>query len=325
MIQLMSKKNIYGALLALMVSTACMSQTARINFEAPDMYPEGVAFDEGGNRFFVSSVRTGTIGTVDPKGAYSVFYADSSLKSTYGMKVDAARRKLWVCSGDANYSKYADSATYKKMIRLIGLDLASGRKTDDIDLSGLYPGRHFANDLALDNSGNIYITDSHSPVVYKVDPSGKASVFAQSDWFKGQDVGLNGIVWSPRGYLIVANGNDGNLYKIDITDPRRVTRIRQKTFFPGADGLLWDKDGNLVLLQNEGTNKVLQLSSSDDWQSTELKGATATNDRFHYPSTAAMQKGVVYALNAKLSDLTDPTAQPAKDFSLQMVRFLPAK
>lgn len=321
----MSRKNIYSTLFALITGMACLGQTARINFEAPDMYPEGVAYDEEGNRFFVSSVRTGTIGTVDPKGTYTVFYADSSLKSTYGMKVDAARRKLWVCSADANYSKYADSATFKKMSRLIGLDLASGRKTDDIDLSTLVPGRHFANDLALDNNGNIYITDSHSPVVYKVDASGKASVFAQSDWFKGQDVALNGIVWSPRGYLIVANGSDGNLYKIDITDPRRITRIRQKTFFPGADGLLWDKDGNLVLVQNEGVNKVFQLSSPDNWQSAEVKGATATNDRFHYPSTATAQKGMLYALNAKLSELSDPTAQPSKEFSLQAVRFLPAK
>ncbi|MET0392059.1 MAG: SMP-30/gluconolactonase/LRE family protein [Chitinophagaceae bacterium] len=308
-----------------LLSVYTIAQTPRISFEAPAEYPEGLAYDPAADIFFVSSVKTGTIGKVNSQGQYTVFYRDSTLKSSYGMKVDSARHKLWVCTGDPNYSRYSDSSTYKKIIRIISLDTRTGAKLNDIDLSGLYNGLHFANDMTLDNQGNLYITDSYSPVVYRIDANGKAGVFAQSDWFKAVDIGLNGIVWSPDGYLIVAHNSDGNLYKIDISDPRRITRIKQQTFFPGADGLLWDGQGNLVLVQNKGVHKIFRLSSKDNWQSAEVTAGTLAADRFHQPSTATLRKNTIYVMNSKLNELSDPTAAPSKEFSLQQVRFQPSR
>ncbi|MET0464823.1 MAG: hypothetical protein ABW007_16795, partial [Chitinophagaceae bacterium] len=206
------------------------SQTKRIEFTADETYPEGVTFDAKRNVFYVSSARKATIGKVDSAGQYTEILADSSLKSSYGMKVHGD--KLWVCTGDANYSKYSDSSTYKKMIRLIGIDLLTGQKSDDIDLSALYAGAHFANDLTFDDKGNIYITDSYSPVIYKVQ-AGKAAVFAQSTWFSSAGVGLNGIVWHPAGFLLVTNNGNGNLLKVDISDPARISKVKINQFFPG--------------------------------------------------------------------------------------------
>jgi len=300
------------------------AQTPRISFEAPYVYPEGVAYNEPAGLFYVSSVKTGTIGSVNEQGAYKEFYRDSSLKSSFGMKVDLKRNRLWVCTGDPSYSIYRDSSTYKKLIRLIGIDLNSGKKLEDIDLSTLHNDKHFPNDLALDDAGNIYITDSNSPVIYKVDTGMKASVFAQSDLFKSIGVALNGIVWSPQGFLIVAHNTDGKLYKVDVKDPSKITPIVMKTFFPGADGLLWDSQGKLVLVQNKGVHKVFQLSSTDNWSSAEVTASTKATDRFHQPTTAAMKKKDIYVLNSKMNELTDPTVPPSKEFSLQLVRFQPA-
>lgn len=310
---------------AIFIAAASFAQTARITFTAPLFYPEGTAYHKGGKAFFVSSVKTGTIGKVDEKGMYTDFYADSALKSGYGMKVDEKRDKLWVCTGDANYSKYSDSATYKKMIKLIGLDLSTGKKTDEVDLSGLVPGKHFANDLTLDDKGNIYITDSYAPVIYKVDAQMKPSVLTQSDWFGSPDVGLNGILWHPKGFLIAVHNSNGQLFKIDLAQPQQILKIQSKAFFPGADGLLWDAAGNLVLVQNKGVNKVFQLASADEWKTAELKAYTLMADRFHHPTTATLKDGKVYVTNSKMNELTDPTAPPSKEFSLQEVRFVPAK
>src|SRR3954462_8558764 len=102
--------------------------TKRIEFEAPESYPEGVVFDNKANVFYVSSARLGTVGKVTTEGKYTELYADKSLKSTYGLKVHPDGKKLFVCAGDANYSKFSTPETKKKMARLISIDIKSGKK-----------------------------------------------------------------------------------------------------------------------------------------------------------------------------------------------------
>lgn len=310
-------------IIILFIVTQLTAQTQRINFKAPLVYPEGTTYNADAGLFYVSSVKTGTIGTVDIQGNYKVFYEDASLKSSFGMKADVKRNRLWVCVGDPNYSIYADSSTYKKMIRLIGLDLHSGKKTNDIDLSNLYQGKHFANDLTLDKDGNIYITDSYSPVIYKVSTSFEPSVFATNDLFKAKDIGLNGIVWSANGYLLTVNNSDGNILKIDVQNPQHVTKVKINNFFPGADGILLDAENNLLLSQNKGVDKIFKISSSDNWQSGKIIAATSVNDRFQNPSTSAFKGNDLFIMNSKLNELKDSSKAPSKEFSLQLAVFNP--
>ena len=310
---------------SLICTNNAQAQTPRINFTAPMVYPEGVAYNEKTNQFFVSSVKTATIGTVDPAGRYAPFYEDSALKSSYGMKIDPKTNRLWVCTSDGNYSKFSEPGTYKKVARLISIDLGTKKKAADIDLAKLYPGKHFINDLAFDDKGNIYITDSYSPVIYKVDAKGSASVFTESDLFKGEDVGLNGIVFHPNGFLLVANDREGALYKVDISNPKAVSKVKIKTLFPGIDGLLWDAQNKLVLIQNKGVDKTYQLSSKDNWLSADILASTLITDRFQYPTTGVLQGGKIYVLNAKLNEITDSVRAPSKEFSLQQVEFKPVQ
>ena len=294
------------------------AQTPRIKFQAPAFYPEGTVYNPQQGVFYIGSVKTGTIATVDKAGNFKEFYSEPALKSSFGMKVDSKSNSLWVCTGDPNYSDYSDSSTYKKRIHLIAIDLASAKKTKDVDLSNLFQGKHFANDLTMDAEGNIYITDSYSPVIYKVDMTGKASVFAQSEWFKSVDIGLNGIVYHPKGYLLVVNNGDGSIMKVDIKSPSTISKVRIDNFFPGADGLLLDAQGNLILVQNKSVDKAYQIVSTDNWQSAKVKASTSSEDRFQNPSTCTMADGKLYLLNAKLNELQDPTMMPSREFSLQV-------
>src|SRR5690606_5669833 len=127
---------------------------------------------------------------------------DTGLKSAYGLKVHPDGKTLYACIGDANYSIYSTPKTRKKMIRLIGLDIMSGKKTMDVDLSDLVAGEHFGNDIAFDSDNNIYMTDSYADVIYKITPEGQASVFSQNQMFKTEGISLNGIVYHPDGYLL---------------------------------------------------------------------------------------------------------------------------
>lgn len=312
--------------LLMLIAVVTAAQTTRIEFTAPDSYPEGIAYDSTADVFYVSSVRTGTIGKVDRQGNYSVLYSDNNLKSTFGMKIEPGQRRLWVCAGDPNYSRFIDSATYRKIARLIAIDLTTGQKTADIDLARLFTGRHFANDLTVDNEGNLYITDSFSPVIYKVSAGSTTPVlFAQNNWFGSAGVGLNGIAWHPGGFLLVANNGRGSVLKVDAKDPQRVTRVQVRQFFPGADGLLIDAEGNLVLVQNKGVNRIFQLKSTDNWQTASVSAATASADMFSFPSTAALSRGQVWVMNAKLHELSDSSSVPSQKFSIQHARFIPVK
>lgn len=311
--------------ITLILNSNSRAQSTKIKFGMPGIYPEGVTFNSKNKLFYVGSVTTGTIGTVDMNGSYKSFYQDSLLKSTYGLKIDPSQNLLWACVSDANYSKYSELSTHKKIGRLIAMDLKSGKKVKDIDLASQYEGKHFINDIAFDLQGNIYATDSFSPVIYKIDKYGKPSVFTKNENFESIDIGLNGIAFNKDGFLIVNNNSQGALYKIDLKNPDNVSRVKIKNLFPGADGMLFDNTGTLVLVQNKSVDKIHQLSSADGWQTAELKASTSAEDRYQQPSTATMSGEQVYVLNSKMNELSDPVKRPSKDFSIQLVEFKPVK
>jgi sugar lactone lactonase YvrE len=297
--------------------------TARIEFNAPETYPEGIAYDSISDVYFVSSARLGSVGKVTPAGVYSPLINDPSFKSTYGLKIHPDRKRLFVCVSDANYSKFTSPETRKKMARLIGINLITGKKTEDIDLSKLLMGKHFLNDLVFDSQANAYVTDSFSNVIYKVTPDGQASVFADSPMFKTEGIGLNGIVYHPSGYLLTVSSGTGALYKIDISNPQNITKVETEQFFINGDGLLLTANQKLVVVQNGGSDKIYELTSDDNWSSAKLSASTLAADRFTYPSTATMARNKIWIMNAKFSELTDSTSVPSKKFAIQHARLLP--
>ena len=297
--------------------------TPRIEFDALESYPEGIAYDKATNVYYVSSARLGHIGKVTPEGSYSILYPDSNLKSTYGVKVHPDGKRLFVCAGDANYSKYTSPATRMMMARLIILDLKTGKKLSDIDLSTLVPGKHFPNDIAFDRQNNAYITDSYAGTIYKVTDDGKASVFAKDDLFKTEGVGLNGIAFHPNGYLIVDNSAKGQLYKVELKNPKDVKKVAIDQYFLGADGLILSDKNTLTMVVNGGTNKIFQLSSNDNWQSAKISASTLVTDRFTYPSTATQNGNDIWVMNTQFNQLLDSNTVPVKKFAIQKVIYKP--
>jgi sugar lactone lactonase YvrE len=295
----------------------------RIEFQAAESYPEGLEFNKAANVYYVSSARLGNIGKVTPQGAYSIVHSDSTLKSVYGIKVHPDGKRIFACVSDANYSKYTNPATRMKMARLISVDLNTGKRLSDTDLSKLVPGKHFANDLAFDSQNNIYITDSFAGVIYKVSPTKEVTVFAKDELFKTEGVGLNGIVFHPNGYLIVDNTAKGQLYKVDLKNPKNVKKVVIPDYFVGADGLLLNDKNNLTVVVNGGTDKIYQLSSTDDWATAKVTASTVVADRFTYPTTATQNGKDIWVMNAQFNQLLDSNQVPVKNFAIQQVKYKP--
>jgi len=317
------KKILFCFLLAGCASVIPSQPTARIEFNAPDAYPEGIAYDSIADVYYVSSARLGSIGKVTPAGVYSNLINDPGFKSSYGLKIHPDGKRLFACIADANYSKFTAPDTRKKMARLVAVDIATGKKVNDIDLSSFVPGAHFPNDLIFDDKQNAYVTDSFANVIYKVTPDGKASVFADSPLFKTKGIGLNGIVYHPSGYLLAVSSGTGTLYKIDIADPKKVSKVSTSQFFINGDGLLLMNSKKLIVVQNGGSDKIYELTSEDNWASAKLSASTLLADRFTYPSTATRAKDKIWVMNANFSELIDSTSVPSQKFAIQNARLMP--
>ena len=241
--------------------------------------PEGIQYDEANQRFIVSSRTQGRIGTVRDDSTYTLLADDIRLVSTIGLNLDASRQRLLAAVSDAvaNTNNRSTPTTLRKLAALAIFNPSSGALLSYIDLGVLRPTQaHFANDIAVDAQGNAYITDSLSPIIYKVDAQGVATVFLENTQLSGgTGFGLNGIVYHPDGYLLVAKSNDGTLYKVPIANPTGFTAVTSSQSLVGADGMLL-LDNTTLLVVAGSQNTVFRMASTDAWATTRPSGSFAT-------------------------------------------------
>ena len=291
-----------------------------ISFTKEALYPEGLEYDAGNNRFLVTSLHEGTVGTVTPDGSYNVLFQDEHMVSAIGIRIDHGHDRVLVCNSDPGVSLHTKPETQGKLAGLAVFQLSTGNLIKYIDLASLSEGGgHFCNDIAVDNNGVAYVTDSFSPIIYKVDADNNASIFLQNDKFKGEGFNLNGIVVKDN-YLVVAKSNDGTLFKIPLDDPEKFSQVNLEGTYPGADGLLWAADGSLVVIANGQTNKVVKLTSEDGWASAKVAGTFDTGPVF--ATTGKDINGDIYVLYARLNVLFNPeTKEQVNTFEIHKIMF----
>lgn len=304
------------AFAAPLLSSAPAHASGDVVFTAAEAYPEGIAWSSAQNAFFVSSIHLGVIGKVTPEGRYTAFIRDEKLVSSAGLQLDSRRGLLWVAVGDLGNSVRSSAATQGKLAAVAAYDATTGERRAYHDLGGLVPeGGHFANDLALDAHGNVYVTDSFSPVIYRVDTDGKASVFVRSELFTGEGFNLNGIVHHADGFLLVAKHNSGELFRVSTRGPREVRRVRLPEALKGADGLLLRAPNRLAVIQNAGADRVVELVSNDGWQSAAVE--SSRKSAMSFPTTATLAGTDLYVLNSRLDALLTKDAPKVSEYLLQ--------
>jgi sugar lactone lactonase YvrE len=282
----------------------------RIEFVAERLYPEGIAYSSQLAKFLVTSIPQGKIGTVDTDGRYADLLTAPELVAGIGMKV--AGNRVFVCNSDQGRSVRSTTATTRQLAELLVFNLTTGLLERRTDLDDLIPAAdpNFANDVTLAPDGTAYVTDSFSPVVYKVTPTGTASVLVRDATRLGSPgFGLNGIVYHPNNFLIVANTGQGKLYKIDLANANAITEITGTGTLPG-DGLTL-LNGDLYVVT--GGNRVAQVRSTDNWVTASVIKFDATG--YLGATTSVAVNNQVYTLNARIGE-----TGTARDFSIQRFR-----
>lgn len=290
-------------------------------FTQANLFPEGVQYDANNARYYVSSQTAGTVGQVKDDGSYAAFADNAVLVSTIGMNLDDSRNRLLVAVSDPGYnSQRTSAATLRKLARLAIFNRDNGQLISSVDLGGLRPTQnHFANDIAVDTQGNAYITDSFSPIIYKVDAQGVASIFLENSQLAAPAgmFGLNGIVYHPDGYLLVAKSDEGAIFKVPISSPSSFTKVSISQDLKGADGMLL-QDNNTLQVVTNAQAKVYRLTTTNSWGAGTVSGTFTTPPQ--YPTTLARRTGAdSYVLYSNLNALQ--ASQPVSVFTIARVRF----
>jgi sugar lactone lactonase YvrE len=273
------------------------SLPASIVAERGGFIPEGIEYDTSNGRILTGSLTEGSILQIHPDGRVTDVVQDPELISSIGIEVDEPRNRLLV----ANSDRAVFEGGVRGQAKLGVYDLTTGDRIAMVDLAASIEDApadiaHFANDVAVAEDGNIYVTDSRADVIYRVDGDYRASVFHRPD---GTGLSFNGIVAHPDGYLLVAGGT--TLWKVPLDDPTGAAPVQLPEEIPGQDGMVWTADGRLAIVSNS-SNRVVALRSSDGWATADLAGTARYEPQ---ATTAAVVGDQVYVVHPHFAD-TDP-------------------
>lgn len=271
----------------------------QIVFVEPDLFPEGIEYDLLSNRFLVSSLTRGSIGTVAADGSYADWITTTDLPSTIGIHVDIARQRLLIAVADPGVGKNSSAGTVRKLAGLAAYSLLTKKRIFYTRLDALAPDRpHFANDVTVDpRSGHAYVTDSFSGIIYRVDTRGNASIFLDDSALSPPPggFGLNGIDFvagDNSDFLLVNKSDERKIIRVPIDNPTAYQPVSTAASLQGNDGLtMLDNQTALVVNNASGgpNGNVTTLVSTDMWQTATLANVFPVPSVF--PTTVAVVPG----------------------------------
>ena len=220
--------------------------TVRAALPDSTFWPEGVDYDARTGRFYVASVRHRTIAEWSPGGAVRELWprARAGMGAILGVRVDTARGVLWVTTSGLPQSQgYAagDSA----IAALLRVRIADGVIERRWDLPPA-PGGHALGDLAIGAGGDVFITDSGDPVLYRLRAGADTLEPLRHPLFRS----LQGVAPAPGGDIVFVADYSHGLLRVDLSR-REVHRLADApgSTSLGIDGIALDR-GAIVAVQN---------------------------------------------------------------------------
>jgi sugar lactone lactonase YvrE len=250
----------------------------------PDIFPEGVA--ARGDTFYVGSTTDGTVyrGDVDEPVATPFLLAGKDGRtSAVGMKVDG--RTLFVAGGATG--------------RVFAYDTRTGELTGSWTVANPTDPANptFLNDLVVTRRGDVYVTDSRRPVLYRIDRDARRTdgvadlpvflSFEGTPVVYGPGFNVGGIAASPDGRtLVLAQSNARALFRVDLR-ARTVTAIDLGGEPVGGDGLVLVGRDTLYAVERQGdVGYVVTIDLDRELRSGTVLSRT-TDASFDDPTTAA--------------------------------------
>jgi sugar lactone lactonase YvrE len=250
--------------------------------DAPDLLPEGIAWDQRRKRFFLGSTWRHGIVECTAAGDCRPFVKEGQdgLYEVLGIKADPRDGSVWAASNAVGESG------------LFHFSAPSGELIRKYTFSRATEGHSF-NDLAISSQGDVFVTDTRAGTVYRMSAAtGRLELFDP----KLKVEAANGIALS---------SDDKTLYVAGYPDGITVVDIASKSFHAighppdlclgTIDGLVFSS-GSLIAIQNGiMTHRVVRYRLTGDLNNIEsFEVLERRNPLFEGITTGTMADGAFY-------------------------------
>jgi len=208
-------------------------ESVRTSWESENelLYPESAVYDHARKVIYVSNF--------DP---YNKSAADGGqFISKLSLDGEIIERK-WVAAlrGPTGMVIWEDKLFVVERARLAEIAI----ETREVLARYAFPQPRLPNDVAVDDAGRLYVSDSRKHVIYRLIDG------EFEEWLSGAGIGSPNGLLIHDGRLIVGNNADHSVKAVDLSSKKIVLIARLE---PGIiDGIKVDDDGNYIVSHAEG-------------------------------------------------------------------------
>ena len=262
--------------------------------------PEGITTD--GKSLFSGSRADGSILKIGIASGSKRTFKGAAGRIAVGIDHDASRDVLWVAGGSGQQVRAQDADT-GKVLRTYRFPSTGDR---------------FVNDVTVTDTA-VYATDSLSRELLVIPLSTRTKALPAAwrattrsltgDLKLAEGNNLNGIV-SQGGTVVAVQSNTGRLFTIDPRSGRTTKIVTGGKTFVNGDGLELGRGGIVYVVQNRD-NKIRVLKLTKEARRARIVDTIGRSDfptGIDVPSTVALVKGSLFAVNARFGVANPDTA-----------------
>jgi sugar lactone lactonase YvrE len=296
------------AAFALVLASGCgPTGQASISLPSERAFPESISATADGT-LYVGSLAEGGVVKIAPNGTPQAWIKPAAFGSAsiLGVLADESHHMLWVCSDDLSGAGIRIAGA-KGGSALIGFDLETGAG----EVHAPFPGeQNFCNDIAIDDAGSAYVTNSDAPQILRL-PAGGTDLEV---WFSDPSLqpapgqtGLDGIAFGSDGNLYVNRFDPADLYRIDVRNAQAVklTKLRASRKLVQTDAIRPLRPNVFLLIEGGGRLDTMTVKGDAAEIVTLGRG-------YHTPTGVAIVGTTAWVSEGQLEYLFEPAKQRKK-------------
>ena len=242
------KESQFASVVARLDSNRAPIVRSRVVATLPDstFWPEGVDYDPRSLRYYVGSVRHRTIAEVVNGRVRRELWprGKAGMGAVLGVRVDTLRNVLWATlAGVPQMEGFAPADS--SISAIVRVRIADGAIEHRWDLPPS-PRGHALGDVVLGPAGDVFVTDSNDPVLYRLRRGSDSLEAIRHPLFRS----LQGMAAPPNANVLYVADYSHGLLRVDLAT-NAVTRLDDapSTTSLGCDGMVWH-NGAIVAVQN---------------------------------------------------------------------------